>query len=113
MKAAQPDLPPSSAGARAPWILVLGTGQKTLSEKIYATADRLGAALAEKQFNLATFGWHGVDEVVARSFAKATGLSADELEHRLVHFIDGGGEPEFPSGWVTRFSTEADTVAGA
>jgi hypothetical protein len=73
----------------------------------------LGAELARAGFNLATFGWRGVDEIVARSFARGTGLTGADLEDRLVHFVEGHREARFHDGWQLRFSTEEDVKSGA
>ncbi len=100
-------------GARAPWIMVIGTGELKFAEELEPLARDFGEALAKNGFNLATFGWEGVEEVVAYSFAKATGLSKSELENRLVHFVDGQRQPRYRGGWSSRLSTEADAVSMA
>ena len=73
----------SAVGSRAPWILVVGSGQRTLRPTVFSVARQVGSALAKAGFNLATFGWHGVDEIVAYSFAEATGLPEVEEAVRL------------------------------
>jgi hypothetical protein len=73
----------------------------------------VGAGLAKTGFNLVSFGWRGVDEVVANSFAQASGLAGAELEDRIVHFVEAGREPRFTGGWTQRFSTEEDVKSGA
>src|SRR5204863_2540596 len=62
--------------------------------------------------NLATFGWSGVDETVARAFAAATGLASGDLDSRLVHFV-ANHRPKMSAGWVSRFSTEEDVISSA
>lgn len=102
---------PSTASPKA-WVLVAGTGRKNkLSAKLAQTCDMLGTSLAEAGYGVITGGWPGVDEAVARGFARATPGGPSALESRLVHVMGTGEKPAFPSGGVvevTRGEAEYD-----
>lgn len=93
--------------AKAPpttWVLVAGTGKRTgqLSEpdfgKLRRTSEALGQLLAKGNFGLVTGGWKGVDETVARSFAREVDARGLSLEDRLTQVITKTAKPAFAAG---------------
>ena len=83
------------------WILVAGTGRLSIfSEKLKTTSEALGQRLALNQFGLVTGGWKGVDDTVARSFAREIEARAYPLEDFLTQIVvDNENKlPAFPAG---------------
>lgn len=87
------------------WILVAGSSNALLPEKIVLTSKRLGRELADAGFGLVTGGWPGVDHHVARAFAEGLKEAGGSLAGRLTQFLERGRTPDFPSGrFITRAS---------
>ena len=80
------------------WVLVAGSGTKSLPEKIVEVSRRLGRGLADSGFGLVSGGWRGVDHIVARSFSEAVKETEGNLGERLIQFMERGRTPDFPAG---------------
>jgi hypothetical protein len=80
------------------WVLVAGSGTKSLPEKIVEVGRRLERGLADSGFGLVSGGWQGVDSIVARSFAEAVKETEGNLGERLIQFMERGWTPDFPGG---------------
>jgi hypothetical protein len=83
------------------WILVAGTARlSNFSEKLRDTAEGLGRLLARNQFGLVTGGWPGIDDTVARAFAREIMVKAYPLEDYLTQIVVDNEEklPSFPAG---------------
>ena len=98
-KTAETTSPPHSQPQK--WILVAGTGRlSTFSEKLRTTSEDLGQQLALNQFGVVTGGWQGVDDTVARAFAREIAARAYPLEDFLTQIVvDNENKlPAFPAG---------------
>lgn len=83
------------------WVLVAGTARSSIfTEKLRITSDDLGRLLAQNQFGLVTGGWKGVDDTVARAFAREITAKAYPLEDFLTQVVVDNEEklPSFPAG---------------
>jgi hypothetical protein len=96
---AQITLPPHTQPQK--WILVAGTARLSIfTEKLKTTCEELGRRLALNQFGLVTGGWPGVDDTVARSFAREIDSKSYPLEDFLTQIVVDSEEklPAFPAG---------------
>lgn len=95
------EAPPVSHPQPLKWILVAGTARLSIfSEKLKDTSEDLGRLLARNQFGLVTGGWPGVDDAVARAFAREITAKAYPLEDYLTQIVVDNEEklPAFPAG---------------
>ncbi|HEX5871109.1 MAG TPA: TIR domain-containing protein [Longimicrobium sp.] len=81
------------------WVLVAGTGRNQLPDAERWSAEQLGRVLAEQGYGVVTGGWQGVDDYVARAFAKHLAPDRD-LASYLIQVVPDGRQPEFQGGYV-------------
>jgi hypothetical protein len=89
----------------ATWVLVAGSGRRSgelsdsdFPEKIRQTCDALGKLLAHGGYGVITGGWKGVDETVARVFARELARERRPLEDRLTQVVAETKMPSYPAG---------------
>jgi hypothetical protein len=81
------------------WILIAGSGGAIPRPKSFRPlCEVIGSQLAMSGFSLVTGGWEGVDDCVARSFAKRILKNGSALSGRLVQIMKEGSTPNFPAG---------------
>lgn len=90
------------------FVLVAGTGKQHLSERIVATSEQLGQALAQAGYGLITGGWEGVDAIVAESFARRLQKLGRKSATLLRQVVKRGAEPSFAGGEVVSSGSEDD-----
>lgn len=95
--------PAGAEGVPAPtapsaWMLIAGTGKSQLAPRLAETSTALGALLARNRLGLVTGGWAGVDELAARTFARALEAQGLPLENFLIQVVNNRKFPAFPAG---------------
>jgi predicted Rossmann-fold nucleotide-binding protein len=69
-----------------------------MNERLRLTSTGLGEMLAKEGYGVVTGGWPGVDEMVARSFAKLLTSHGGSLENYLTQVVVETEMPAFPAG---------------
>jgi hypothetical protein len=90
------------------FVLVAGSGKQHLPERIVATSEQLGQALAQAGYGIVTGGWEGVDALVAESFARRLQILGRRSASLLRQVVKRGAEPSFAGGEVVSSGSEDD-----
>jgi predicted Rossmann-fold nucleotide-binding protein len=81
------------------WVLVAGTGvESAFTAQLRHVSEQLGTQLGAAGFGVVTGGWPGVDESVARAFAKQVLDGGGALEDRLIQMVVEDDDPAFSAG---------------
>ncbi|MCS3802121.1 pYEATS domain-containing protein [Niastella sp. OAS944] len=80
------------------WVLVVGTGNKDVSEEQLQVAEALGKALAHAGYGLISGGWPYIDEAVTEAFNDRLESYELKVEDRLLQVITNDQKPDYSYG---------------
>lgn len=90
------------------WVLVLGTGARALTEFERDVTVALGTRLAQDGHGLIRGNWHGIDALIAESFAKEVTRLGGRLGDSMIRAAPIALEANFktPSGEIQSYDSD-------